>query len=282
VGQHNYFRAMRENLEPDVKKLYRVNQDKVLAVIRAEAHRAHEDKAKKIDEGKDKEDKNRADKDKDLSEVREDPPDLFEDVRGGVCFALSFMWLYAMLDKDKRPASYKKFKKREAKYENQAKYFRDAEVIQIQRDYRKLRVGKTVSQPHLTPFVEKLLKDRGLKLQDAQYRNLQPGTSSLAQAVRDQIRQHLDNATRKKALGICIGIERRGSDAGHEVAAFRKPGAKEPLVFFDANCGCYEVALKDEVQRAFFNAWLNGYKTVFGSKEVFSVKELFVVTLGDP
>jgi hypothetical protein len=255
------FAALRKT--PHVKKLYRVNQSKVLDVIKTK--NALED---------------------------------FDDVMEGVCFALSFTWVWAMLDNSKS-SSYELFTARRAKLEHQVHYFEDTKVIELQRAYLALRDGEDISQEDKNWFVDTLVKKRRLTLKTkrddhippSNFRDLTDHVDVLATTMTYVIRQNdLSSAEseRSNTLGICVTLEthidrpgKKPKKVGHTVALFReRQPADAPLYFFDANCGCYKLkgkdeAQKDEAQREFFKRWAAVYDKLWPR---FRLQSYFVVT----
>ena len=231
MGTHYYFHKLKVKFAPDVRKLYRVNQGKVLSRIRATRAAGS-----------------------------------FDDVRGGVCYALSFTWLYAMLDSSNRPDSYGLFTDRYAHPAGQARYFTDEKVIEVQRAYLKRAKGQPPVWQHEDDFLNALVPARGLTLVSHPV-TLQDVGTTLPDAVTKILSKYqVLDAERSRALGVCIGIRAlrpKEPTAAHAVAVFRKrKPADAPLVFFDPNCGCYRIRDDAAVRKQFFAAWLEGYNAM--------------------
>jgi hypothetical protein len=231
MGTNYYFHDLKVKFAPDVRKLYRVNQRKVLSRIRATSAAG-----------------------------------TFDDVRGGVCFALSFTWLYAMLDSSHRSDSYGLFTDRYAQPVGQARYFRDEKVIEVQRAYLNRGKGRPTSWQHENDFLKALVPSRGLALLSHPF-NLSLVGTTLPDAVTKILSTNdVLDTQRSQALGVCIGIKASPSEKtaiAHAVAVFRKRRpADAPLVFFDPNCGCYSIKDDATVRKQFFGAWLDAYKAM--------------------
>jgi hypothetical protein len=217
----------------DVEKLYRVNQNKVLGVMRRYADSERKTAALKA----------------------------LDDVKEGVCFALSLIWLQAMLDSNRRLRPGDPFGDRRAEYTAQVKYFTDAKVVVLQRAY--VERAKKGSEDEMTSFIESALRERELTLKDAQYRLTPSGDfdRALKKLVAD-IRH-----TCRQDTGICVHIT-VGRKGRHAVAVFLSTRPEEPLLFFDANCGCYRLRASDDVQLQFFGTWSQITKDIFEVKDL--------------
>lgn len=235
MAGHNYFRALRSDLA-EVQKLYRVNQKKVLHEVSKTAESKGDDSART-----------------DLNEVKE-----------GVCFALSVIWVHAMLGGKQAP-SYKRFTERQAKYVQQAQYFTDENVVNLQIAYLAA-TRANVSSERLAPFLQRVLGPWGLVLTNAKYSVIPTGTMAgqMKSIMRDS---KLDESTCEKSTGIVVSATLPALGR-HAVALFRHATRRDAIFFFDANCGCYQMRAQEEVQTKFFNAWAESTKNYFGAQSL--------------
>ena len=226
------------------KKVFRINQDKVLLVL------------------------------------FQDHPGKFDDVESGVCAALSCVWMRTMmnesmhvwlLQQDDVEAGAPKLFLGRLTYKDMARYLTNADVVTIQRDYARSCGGEKADDgdERKLSFWKETFKKSGLGLVSNAFPN-----RFAPNDFPDQLASLVDETLLKEdcaGLGVglyvglrfsvsaFIGTNSFNSRPAHAVAFFRMGSRKDgPLFFMDPNCGAYRVVRAN--LREFLKAWADCYE----------------------